>query len=93
MGDTFDPTKGQLIKAGGFVRMPTGKHHFAWAKGPTIVQVHGTRPFEFSYVNSADDPRNQHLIRAVSGPQDELSIAQSSRITASRIVAIKMRGR
>ncbi len=67
MGDTFDPTKGQLIKAGGFVRMPTGMHHFAWAKRPTIVQVHGTGPFEFSYVNPADDPRNQHLIRAVSG--------------------------
>jgi hypothetical protein len=47
--------------------MPTGMHHFAWAKGPTIVQVHGTGPFEFSYVNPADDPRNQHLIRAVSG--------------------------
>ena len=60
MGDKFDPAKGQLIKAGGFVRMPTGMHHFAWAKGPTIVQVHGVGPFEFSYVNPADDPRNQH---------------------------------
>ncbi len=60
MGDTFDPAKGQLIDAGGFVRMPTGMHHFAWAKGATIVQVHGVGPLEFSYVNPADDPRNQH---------------------------------
>ena len=60
MGDKFDPAKGQLIRTGGFVRMPTGMHHFAWAKGPTIVQVHGVGPLEFSYVNSADDPRTQH---------------------------------
>ena len=60
MGDTFDPAKGHLIDAGGFVRMPTGMHHFAWAKGPTIVQVHGVGPLEFSYVNPSDDPRNQH---------------------------------
>ena len=60
MGDTFDAAKGQLIDAGGFVRMPTGMHHFAWAKGPTIVQVHGVGPLEFSYVNPSDDPRNQH---------------------------------
>ncbi len=59
MGDKFDPTKGKLMKAGGFVRMPQGVHHFAWAETPTIVQVHGVAPFAFSYVNSVDDPRNQ----------------------------------
>ncbi len=32
----------------------------AWAKGPTIVQVHGIGRFAFTYVNPADDPRNQH---------------------------------
>jgi quercetin dioxygenase-like cupin family protein len=60
MGDKFDPTKGELMKPGGFVRMPQGVHHFAWAQTPTIVQVHGVGPFAFSYVNPADDPRNQH---------------------------------
>jgi hypothetical protein len=33
--------------------------HFAWAKGETIVQVHGTGPFEINYVNAADDPRKK----------------------------------
>jgi anti-sigma factor ChrR (cupin superfamily) len=60
MGDKLDPAKGQLIKPGGFVRMPQGMHHFAWAKGPTTIQVHGVGPFAFTYVNPADDPRNPH---------------------------------
>jgi hypothetical protein len=60
MGDKLDPTKSQLIRAGGFVRLPQGMHHFAWAKGPTVVQVHGVGPFAFTYVNPSDDPRNQH---------------------------------
>jgi hypothetical protein len=33
MGDTFDPAKGQLIKAGGFVRMPTGIAPFCVGQG------------------------------------------------------------
>lgn len=47
MGDKFDPAKGQLMKPGGFVSMPHGMHHFAWAKGPTVVQLHGVGPFAF----------------------------------------------
>jgi hypothetical protein len=60
MGDKFDPAKGQFMEAGGFVTMPHGMHHFAWAKVPTIIQVHGIGPFTFTYVNPTDDPRNQH---------------------------------
>jgi hypothetical protein len=32
-------------------------HHFAGAKGPVLVQVHGVGPFKINYVNPADDPR------------------------------------
>ncbi len=60
MGDKFDTASGQLIKAGGFVRMPKRMHHYAWAKGPTTIQIHGMAPFAFNYVNPSDDPRNQH---------------------------------
>jgi hypothetical protein len=60
MGDKLDPGKGQLIRPGGFVRMPQGMNHFAWAKGPTVIQIHGIGPLAFTYVNPADDPRNQH---------------------------------
>jgi quercetin dioxygenase-like cupin family protein len=60
MGDKFDPAAGRLLKPGGFVCMPKEMHHYAWAKGPTIIQVHGISPFAFTYVNPADDPRNRH---------------------------------
>ena len=58
MGDKFDRAAGKFLKPGGFVCMPKEMHHYAWAKGPTIVQVHGIGPFAFTYVNPADDPRN-----------------------------------
>lgn len=59
MGDKLETTSGHFVKAGGFVRMPQGRHHFAWVKGRTIIQVHGLGPFALTYVNPADDPRNQ----------------------------------
>jgi hypothetical protein len=60
MGDTFNKSNGTLLKAGGFVCMPKDVHHYAWAQGPTTIQVHGLAPFAFTYVNPADDPRNAH---------------------------------
>jgi hypothetical protein len=31
-------------------------HHYAAAKGETVIQVHGVGPFVVNYVNPADDP-------------------------------------
>jgi hypothetical protein len=31
-------------------------HHFAWAKGETVVQINGNGPFGITYVNPDDDP-------------------------------------
>jgi hypothetical protein len=39
--------------------MPKKMRHFAFASGETIVQIHGTGPFEVMYVNPADDPRRK----------------------------------
>ena len=44
------------VEPGGFVSMPSGMNHFAWATTETIVQVHGNGPFAIVYVNAADDP-------------------------------------
>jgi hypothetical protein len=60
MGDKFEKSSGSLLKAGGFVCMPKDVHHYAWAQGPTTIQVHGLAPFAFTYVNPSDDPRNKH---------------------------------
>ena len=58
MGDTFDKSKGKTLPTGSFGYLPAQMNHFAWAKGRTVVQVHGEGPFAITYVNSADDPRN-----------------------------------
>jgi quercetin dioxygenase-like cupin family protein len=59
MGDTFDEKKGKALPAGAFGRWPAGMKHFAWTKGETVVQVHGTGPWAIHYVNPADDPREK----------------------------------
>jgi hypothetical protein len=40
--------------------MAAQQHHFAMAKGKTIVDVKSTGPFAITYVNPADDPRQHH---------------------------------
>jgi hypothetical protein len=56
MGDKLDADKGQVFEPGGFVSMPAGMNHFAWATTETVVQVHGNGPFAVVYVNPSDDP-------------------------------------
>jgi quercetin dioxygenase-like cupin family protein len=58
-GEKFDAATAEKLPAGSFVRMPKEMRHFAFAKGDSIIQVHGTGPFEITYVNAADDPRKK----------------------------------
>jgi len=55
-GDKFDDTQGAALTAGGYGVMPAHMHHYAWAKGETVVQISGNGPFKIIYVNPADDP-------------------------------------
>jgi quercetin dioxygenase-like cupin family protein len=57
MGDSVDFKSGMTVPTGGFVTAPAQAHHFASAKGVTVVQVHGMGPFAITYVKPADDPR------------------------------------
>jgi quercetin dioxygenase-like cupin family protein len=59
MGDKFDQAGGREMPAGTFGYWPAGMKHFAWAKGETVIQLHGIGPWAINYVNPADDPRNQ----------------------------------
>jgi quercetin dioxygenase-like cupin family protein len=59
MGDRLDPTATKPMPAGSFMVMPKGTHHFAWARGETVVQVHAIGPWAITYVNPADDPRKR----------------------------------
>jgi len=58
MGDSVNMKGATTLPAGGFVNAQANMHHFAVAKGKTVVQVHGQGPFAITYVNPKDDPRN-----------------------------------
>ncbi len=57
MGDKFDADMGKEMPAGAFGTWPAGMKHFVWAKGETVIQLHGTGPWSLTYVNPDDDPR------------------------------------
>jgi hypothetical protein len=59
MGDKLDTAMGTRLPAGGFMTVPAKARHFAWTTRETIIQVHAMGPFEITYVNSADDPRDR----------------------------------
>ena len=56
MGDTFNEAKMAAFPAGSFAYLDPQMHHYAMASGEVVVQVHGQAPFQFNYVNPADDP-------------------------------------
>lgn len=58
MGEKFAQSATREMRAGTFGFWPAGMSHFAWAKGETILQLHGIGPWVITYVNPADDPRN-----------------------------------
>ena len=56
MGETFDKATMKELPAGGYALLPAEMRHYAMAKTAAVVQVHGTGPFQLTYVNPADDP-------------------------------------
>lgn len=57
MGDTLDVSKTSPMKVGAKGQVPAQAHHYAVAKGATIVSVTSMGPFAMTYVNPADDPQ------------------------------------
>jgi uncharacterized protein DUF4437 len=58
MGERFDQSATREMPAETFGFWAAGMRHFAWAKGETVIQLHGTGPWMITYVNPLDDPRN-----------------------------------
>jgi hypothetical protein len=56
MGDRFDESKMGEFPAGSFAYLDPDMHHYAMASGEVVVQVHGSSPLQFNYVNPDDDP-------------------------------------
>jgi quercetin dioxygenase-like cupin family protein len=59
VGDKWDDAKMTSLKAGGYAKMPSNMHHYAGAKGETIIQIAAIGPFAITYVNPTDDPRKK----------------------------------
>ena len=57
-GEALDRTSAKKLPAGSFGYWPAGMKHTAWSEGETVIQLHGTGPWQINYVNPADDPRN-----------------------------------
>ena len=57
MGEKFDRSRSDAVRAGDIMIMQPGTAHYAWTEGETVVQLHGMGPWQIYYVNSADDPR------------------------------------
>ncbi len=61
VGEEFDPDKLEAYPPGAVVVLPGNTPHFHWAKsGEYISQVTAIGPLGLEYVNSKDDPRNEH---------------------------------
>jgi quercetin dioxygenase-like cupin family protein len=57
-GEALDRGSAKKLPAGSFGYWPAGMKHTAWSEGETVIQLHGTGPWQINYVNPADDPRN-----------------------------------
>jgi quercetin dioxygenase-like cupin family protein len=63
--------------AGGYHVMQPGVAHFVMVEEDSIVQVHSVGPWVLTYVNPADDPRNQ------PAPSAEATTVKSSKSNSS----------
>ncbi len=54
MGEKFDEAAAHPMTAGTYGLLPKEMRHFAWAKGETVIQIHGVGPFKTFWVNPPD---------------------------------------
>lgn len=55
-GDKVDTKNAHAMKVGAYHHLPAKTHHFAFSKGPAVVQINGQGPFDITYINESDDP-------------------------------------
>ena len=60
MGEKFDATKGEIVKAGAFFAQPAKQAHYVWTGNEeAVVQVQFIAPGGIDYINPTDDPRKK----------------------------------
>jgi hypothetical protein len=53
---TSDHFYGKTVRCRGLAPM----HHYAFCNDETVIQIHGTGPFDITYINAGDDPRTKN---------------------------------
>lgn len=59
MGAKWDEPSLKAYPAGAYVSMPAGMQHFAHFRDDTTIQITSMGPWGITYINPADDPRQQ----------------------------------
>ena len=59
MGEKADPSKARAMPAGSFIALPPGIPHFVSVDEETVVQLNNIGPWELSYIDPKDDPRQK----------------------------------
>ena len=60
MGEKFDPSKGEMLKAGSVFALPAKHAHYVWTNNEeAVLQLHFTGPGGIDFINPADDPRKK----------------------------------
>lgn len=59
MGDKLDEAAAHRMAPGDFVNLKAREHHYGIAKTESVVQIEAMGPFQITYVNPNDDPRNK----------------------------------
>jgi len=57
LGDKFEEAKMNSFSAGAFAYLEPTVHHYAMAKGDSVIQLHGQGPWQIIYVNPTDNPQ------------------------------------
>jgi quercetin dioxygenase-like cupin family protein len=54
-GEKFDQSKGEEMRTGGYMLIPREEKHYMWARGETVVQIHGIGPFRTYWVGPSEE--------------------------------------
>ncbi|HXG68550.1 MAG TPA: cupin domain-containing protein [Blastocatellia bacterium] len=60
-GEKFDESAAHEMPAGSYSLMPKETRHFAWAKGETVIQIHGVGPFKTFWVNPPEGAAKKQI--------------------------------
>jgi hypothetical protein len=59
LGDKFEQKKMMALGPGAMMILQPKTNHYVWAKSETVIQLHGTGPWDITYLNPDDDPRKK----------------------------------